>query len=98
MSEEKLVNNEENTETPAPGEGNVLAGFVLLEDANMDWLRFKKILKDDWDIEFDDEQLEEGYATGNGTPLPIEDSCNDDVSHEPEPGSNVTVYLLVACL
>lgn len=58
MSEEKLVNNEENTETPAPGEGNVLAGFVLLEDANMDWLRFKKILKDDWDIEFDDEVKE----------------------------------------
>ena len=58
MSEEKLVNNEESTKTPAPGEGNVLAGFVLLEDANMDWLRFKKILKDDWDIEFDDEVKE----------------------------------------
>ena len=27
-------------------EGNVLAGFVLYTDANMDWLRFKKFLKD----------------------------------------------------
>ena len=31
-------------------EGNVLAGFVLYTDANMDWLRFKKFLKDDWNI------------------------------------------------
>lgn len=30
-------------------EGNVLAGFVLYTDANMDWLRFKKFLKDDWE-------------------------------------------------
>ena len=53
MSEEKLINNEEETEVP--GEGNVLAGFVLFKDANIDWLRFKKNLEEDWDITFDDE-------------------------------------------
>lgn len=31
-------------------EGNVLAGFILLKDANVDWLRFKKNLKQDWNI------------------------------------------------
>ena len=53
MSEEKLINNEEEKEIP--GEGNVLAGFVLFKDANIDWLRFKKNLEQDWEITFDDE-------------------------------------------
>ncbi len=37
------------------GEGNVLSGFVLYKDANMDWLRFFKNLKEDWGIEVTDE-------------------------------------------
>ncbi len=45
----------EETEKTAEGEGNVLAGFVLFKDANIDWLRFKKNLEEDWDITFDDE-------------------------------------------
>lgn len=36
-------------------EGNVLAGFILYKDANMDWTRFKKYLKEDWNIVCDDE-------------------------------------------
>ena len=36
-------------------EGNVLAGFILYKDANMDWARFKKFLKDDWNITCEDE-------------------------------------------
>ena len=56
MADEKLINNEEETENEElEGAGNVLAGFVLFKDANVDWLRFKKILEDDWDITFDDE-------------------------------------------
>lgn len=31
-------------------DGNVLAGFVLLTDANMDWPRFRHYLKEDWGI------------------------------------------------
>lgn len=53
MSEEKLLNDENNNETP--GKGNVLAGFILLKDANLDWLRFRKNLEEDWDITFEDE-------------------------------------------
>lgn len=45
----------ENTANKENKEGNVLAGFVLYTDANMDWARFKKFLKDDWDIEVEDE-------------------------------------------
>ena len=45
----------ENTNNNDKKEGNVLAGFVLYKDANMDWARFKKSLKDDWGIETDDE-------------------------------------------
>ena len=51
--------NDENAENfeneNSEGKGNVLAGFVLFKDANMDWARFKKNLEDDWDITFDDE-------------------------------------------
>ena len=47
MSEENK-NVQENKDDKK--EGNVLAGFVLYTDANMDWLRFKKFLKDDWNI------------------------------------------------
>lgn len=47
--------NEQNVTESAEGKGNVLAAFVLFEDANMDWTRFKKNLEDDWDITFDDE-------------------------------------------
>lgn len=35
--------------------GNVLAGFVLLTDANMDWPRFRHYLKEDWRIVPQDE-------------------------------------------
>lgn len=35
--------------------GNVLAGFVLLTDANMDWPRFRHYLKEDWGITPQDE-------------------------------------------
>ena len=45
----------ENTNNNEKKEGNVLAGFVLYKDANMDWARFRKTLKDDWGIETDDE-------------------------------------------
>ena len=31
-------------------ENNVLAGFILLTDANMDWPRFRHYLKEDWNI------------------------------------------------
>lgn len=58
MADEKNINDQtaENTEnTEREGQGNVLAGFVLFKDANVDWLRFKKNLEDDWDITFDDE-------------------------------------------
>ncbi len=58
MADEKNINDQtaENTEnTEREGKGNVLAGFVLFKDANFDWLRFKKNLRDDWDITFDDE-------------------------------------------
>ncbi len=34
---------------------SVLVGFILLKDANVDWARFRKNLKDDWDITFEDE-------------------------------------------
>lgn len=44
----------ENNNEIKHGEGNVLAGFVLYKDANMDWLRFRKYLEDDWGI-FTDE-------------------------------------------
>lgn len=47
-------NTEKNTETTQK-EGNVLAGFVLYKDANMDWARFKKSLKEDWNIFCEDE-------------------------------------------
>ncbi len=49
---EELV---DETIKASSGEGNVLAGFVLFKDANMDWLRFKKVLDEDWGITFDDE-------------------------------------------
>jgi len=45
----------ENTNNTEKKEGNVLAGFVLYKDANMDWARFRKSLKDDWGIETEDE-------------------------------------------
>lgn len=47
--------NEQNVTESAEGKGNVLAAFVLFEDANMDWTRFRKNLEDDWDITFEDE-------------------------------------------
>ena len=47
--------NENLENESSEGKGNVLAGFVLFKDANMDWTRFKKNLEDDWDITFDDE-------------------------------------------
>lgn len=59
MAQKKNIDEQENAK--APGEGNVLAGFVLFEDANMDWLAFKKNLQDDWDISFDDE-IKDGIA------------------------------------
>lgn len=48
---ENIKTTQENTQK----EGNVLAGFVLYKDANMDWARFKKSLKDDWNIVCEDE-------------------------------------------
>ncbi len=54
MADEKINENTPEQERPE-GEGNVLAGFVLYKDANMDWARFKKLLKDDWNITADDE-------------------------------------------
>ncbi|MBR1423012.1 MAG: DUF4261 domain-containing protein [Ruminococcus sp.] len=50
MAENEIKNNEAKE-----GEGNVLSGFVLYKDANMDWNRFFKYLKEDWDIEVADE-------------------------------------------
>ena len=47
-----IKNPSENNETK---EGNVLAGFVLYKDANMDWARFKTSLREDWNIVCDDE-------------------------------------------
>lgn len=47
MADEKNTNDKK--------EGSVLAGFVLYKDANIDWLKFKKLLKDDWDIIAEDE-------------------------------------------
>lgn len=47
-----MPNNNDNEQKK---EGNVLAGFVLFKDANLNWSRFKKILSDDWDISFEDE-------------------------------------------
>ncbi|MGN0595582.1 MAG: DUF4261 domain-containing protein [Hominimerdicola sp.] len=47
MADEKNINEQK--------EGNVLAGFVLYKDANIDWLKFKKLLKEDWDITVEDE-------------------------------------------
>ena len=46
-----------NAQKPQEGvkEGNVLAGFVLYKDANMDWTRFRKFMKDDWDIDVPDD-------------------------------------------
>lgn len=44
-----MSNSNENSK------GNVLAGFVLLTDANMDWPRFRHYLKEDWGIVFQDE-------------------------------------------
>lgn len=35
-------------------QGNVLAGFVLYRDANMDWPRFIHSLREDWGIEVQD--------------------------------------------
>ena len=55
MADEKNINTENTENTQREGQGNVLAGFVLFKDANIDWLRFKKNLEDDWDITFDDE-------------------------------------------
>ena len=49
MAEEIKDIQEENKK------GNVLAGFVLYKDANIDWLRFRKFLKDDWNIVVNDE-------------------------------------------
>jgi hypothetical protein len=46
--------NPENT-SGGTKEGNVLAGFVLYKDANIDWLRFKKLLREDWNIVCEDE-------------------------------------------
>ncbi len=54
MSEAKNNVNEADEKK----EGNVLAGFVLFKDANMDWTRFRKNLADDWDITFEDEVKE----------------------------------------
>ena len=54
MADEK-INEQELEKKQGEGEGNVLAGFVLYKDANIDWPRFKKLLKEDWDIEFEDE-------------------------------------------
>ncbi len=45
----------ENTGNNEKKEGNVLAGFVLYKDANMDWARFRKSLKEDWGIEAEGE-------------------------------------------
>lgn len=47
MADEKNINEQK--------EGTVLAGFVLYKDANIDWLKFKKLLKEDWDITVEDE-------------------------------------------
>ena len=48
-------NNNVEKLTEGVKEGNVLAGFVLYKDANMDWARFKKYLKEDWDMDVQDE-------------------------------------------
>lgn len=53
-----MAENTNNTEKEEQKEGNVLAGFVLYKDANMDWARFKKSLKEDWEIEVEDEVKE----------------------------------------
>ena len=68
MAEEMLLNDENNNE--APGKGNVLAGFVLFKDANMDWLRFKKNLEEDWDISFDDE-IKDGAVVFNADDMTV---------------------------
>ncbi|MBQ4248220.1 MAG: DUF4261 domain-containing protein [Ruminococcus sp.] len=52
---QESIKQTSNDKEKSEGEGNVLAGFVLYKDANMDWQRLKKILKEDWDIEFDDQ-------------------------------------------
>lgn len=41
--------------TNETSQGNVIAGFVLLTDANMDWPRFRHYLKEDWGIVPEDE-------------------------------------------
>ena len=48
------------------GEGNVLSGFVLYKDANMDWQRFFKFLRDDWGIEVTDEVKDEAVVFNVG--------------------------------
>ena len=50
-----MADNTNTQDTPNNQEGNVLAGFVLFKDANMDWARFKRFLKEDWDIDVQDE-------------------------------------------
>ena len=50
-----MAENTNRPEKEEQKEGNVLAGFVLYTDANMDWARFKKSLKDDWGIDVPDE-------------------------------------------
>ncbi len=52
MSENNENLNENINENSS---GNVLAGFVLLADANMDWPRFRHYLKEDWGIVPDDD-------------------------------------------
>jgi len=49
------IENTQETQNASKKEGNVIAGFVLYKDANMDWARFKKSLKEDWNIVCEDE-------------------------------------------
>ncbi|MBR1739316.1 MAG: DUF4261 domain-containing protein [Ruminococcus sp.] len=51
-----MAQTNDKTDNNETKQGNVLGGFVLFKDANMDWLRFEKYLKEDWGIDCQEHQ------------------------------------------
>ena len=54
-----MAENNVNNENKDVKEGNVLAGFVLYTDANMDWARFRKSLEEDWGIKPQEDEVKD---------------------------------------
>lgn len=63
--ENNAIEENNSAENEDKKEGNVLAGFVLYTDANMDWARFKKYLREDWDINADNDEVKDNVLVFN---------------------------------